>query len=140
MGANKARAQAAGTSKVGAKPKRTKVDFSQFRFVRIEINEAEKQQFRALLESGEFDPIPLDEWLDRGYKLSISNDSQGSGILASITSVNSDAHDAGLVLTGRGRDAITALAVLCYKDRYLAGEEGWLACESRRGGQYSDIG
>lgn len=140
MGSQKELKNEKRTAKVGAGKKRFKVPFSEFRFVRIELTEQEKNSYRQLLESGEFDEIPLDEWLASSYKVSLSADGEGGGVVASITSVYSDSPNAGLVLTARGRSAVSALAVLTYKDRYLAGEDGWLACESGRGGSYSDIG
>lgn len=140
MGSQKELKNAKRASNVGAKAKRSKVSFSDFRFVRIELTEAEKSTFKSLLESGEFDPIPLDDWISRGLKLSVSGDGENGTVLASLTVPYADMHDAGCVLTARGRDAITALAVLCYKDSYLAGEGGWRQSESERGGGYSDIG
>lgn len=140
MGSQKELKNAKRTANVGAKAKRSKVPFTDFRFVRIELTEAEKTAFRSLLESGEFDPIPLDGWMERGLKLSISPDGENGAVVASLTVPYSDMFDAGCVLTARGRDAITALAVLSYKDSYLAGEGGWRQAESERGGSYSDIG
>lgn len=140
MGSQKELKNAKKSSPVGAKAKRFKVPFSDFRFVRIELTEQEKQSFKALLESGEFDEIPLDEWMERELKLSVSVDTEHRSVLASLTVPYSDMQDAGCVLTARGRDAITALAVLTFKDRHLAGEGGWRQCESERGGSYSDIG
>lgn len=140
MGSQKELKNAKRTTAVGAKGKRSKVPFTDYRFVRIELTESEKSAFRGLLESGEFDPIPLDDWMARGLKLSISPDGENGTILASLTVPYSDMHDAGCVLTARGRDAITSMAVLAYKDQYLASEGGWRQAESERGGSYSDIG
>jgi len=140
VGSQKQLKQDARSSSIGKTDKRVKVPFAEFRFVRIELSEKEKSEFKALLDSGEFAEIPLDEWLDRGYKLTVSRDDKSSGVICSVTAVYTNAPDAGLVLTARGRDAITALSVLAYKDKYLAGDAGWLACESSRGGSYDDIG
>lgn len=140
MGANKSKKADTSSRRIGIADKRSKVPFNEFRFVRIELTEPEKQEFRALLDSGEFDEIPLDGWIGRGFKISISPDDKGGGIIASLSATYSDSDNKGLVLTARGRDAITALAVLEYKDKYLAGEDGWGSCEDRRGGSYSDIG
>lgn len=140
MGVSKEQKHAKRTGLKGSADKRRKVPFNEFRFVRVELTEKEKGEFRSLLEAGEFDTIPIDEFLERGLKLSVSRDFQNGSVVASLTAQYTDCSDAGQVLTAHGRDAVTALAVLTYKDRYLAGEDGWSACEARRGGSYSDIG
>lgn len=140
MGSQKQLKQDRKSTKIGAGDKRTKVPFADYRFVRIEFTPDEKTAFKSLLDSGEFDEIPLDEWIDRGYKLSLSRDDKTSSIVASLTSQYTVNTDAGLILTARGGNAITALAALTYKDRYIADESGWLACETQRGGAYDAIG
>lgn len=127
-------------TRLKSRTKQQKVAFNDFRFIRVELTEPEKDEFRSLLEGGEFDPLPLDDWLERGLKLTLSAERGKRTVIASLSGVWLDGGDAGLVLVGRGGDAITAMAVLQYKDEYLCGDEGWLAAETRRGGSYSDIG
>lgn len=117
-----------------------KVGFADFRFVRVELTEAEKAEFRALLTGGEFDVIDFDGWVRDGYKLSLTYDEQHSSFIATLTAQYRDMPNAGLVLTGRGKTVAAALAVLEFKDRYLAGDDGWAAAEQRRGGSYDDVG
>ncbi len=119
---------------------KSRVAFADYRFVRIELTEAEKVEFRSLLASGELEGMDIDAWLERGYKFTLTRDSKGGGVIASLSQQNVDSEDAGLILTGRGGDTVTAMAVLTYKDKYLAGDDGWKACEARRGGGYDDIG
>lgn len=117
-----------------------KLSFDQYRFVRIELTEAEKVEFRSQLASGEFDGLDVDDWIERGNKLTLAGDKKGGGVLASLSQQNVSHPDAGLILTGRGGTVTIALAVLAYKDRHLAGDDGWKACEAQRGGSYDDIG
>lgn len=140
MGVSKEQKNAKRAKLTGREDKRRKVPFNEFRFVRIELSEKEKSEFRSLLESGEFDALQIDGWLERGLKLSVSRDYQNNSVVASLTAQYTECVDAGLVLTAHGSDAATAIAVLTYKDHYLAGEAGWSACETSRGGSYSDIG
>lgn len=117
-----------------------KVPFTAYRFIRIELTEPEKVEFRELLAGGEFEGDAVTDWVQQGYKFTVNYDHQHSTFLASLSGQYENMLNAGLVLTGRGSSAPVAVAVLEYKDRYLADETGWAACETSRGGSYSDIG
>jgi hypothetical protein len=127
-----------------AKDKRTDGDgtipFSEMRFVRIELTEAEKEEFRALMANEEFTSDFLDKAVRAGYKVSFSLDKNGGGVLCSIRAESRGLLDAGLILTGRGKTIAVAVAVCEYKSNYLADENGWLAAETRRGGSFDDVG
>lgn len=123
-----------------ANGKRAKVPFGTARFVRIELTGQEKGEFRTLLDNGEFEQPPIQHWLDMGYKLTLSVDERGGGVVAVLSPQFLDVENAGLQLSARAGTWHDALAVLEYKDFYLAGEDGWAATEQRRGGSYSDIG
>lgn len=124
----------------GGDGKPAKVSFAEFRFVRIELTEREKDKFRELRDSGEFEPLDIDSWMQQGYKFSASYDPQYNSVVVSLSAQYRDMPNAGLILTGRGGSFASAVAVLEYKDKYLAGDDGWLAAETSRGGSYSDIG
>lgn len=117
-----------------------KVPFAEFRFVRIELDEPEKTEFRAMLSAGEYDGLDVSDILVEGYKLSISHDPTHSTFVASFTGQYKNMPNSGLVLTGRGSTASIALAVLVHKHSYVCGDEFWSVVESGRGGSYSDIG
>jgi len=114
--------------------------FSEMRFVRIELTTKEREEFHELLAQDEFDPRFLDLCLAARYNVSINRDKNGGGVLVSIRAEYKDMLDGGLILSGRGKDVFTAVAVCEYKSSYLADENGWLACETRRGGSATDIG
>lgn len=116
------------------------IPFAQMRFVRIEVTEAEKEEFRTLLESEEFSGGFLDQCIEAGYKVTFSKDKNGRGTLCSVRAETTELLDAGLILTGRGKSSAVALAMCEYKSNYLADENGWLAAETRRGGFYDDVG
>lgn len=130
----------------GARPASNRKDVSgtipygEMRFVRIELTEAEKQEFRALLAAEEFSPDFTDRVLTAGYKVGLSVDKNGGGFLCSIRAEARELLDAGLILTGRGKTVAIAVAVCEYKSTYLADENGWLEAEIRRGGSYDDVG
>lgn len=122
-----------------AKRKDAKVPFSESRFVRIELTEKDKEQFRALLEAGEFESLRIDDFLSERYSVSFSEGDGGKTVVCTVRMAYVDHPNAGLSLTGRGRDSATALAVCAYKHTYLCSEQLWRAAEDSRGGSYSDI-
>lgn len=132
----------AGKSKTKRESDRAnlKVPFSDFRFVRIELLEGEKEQFRSLMESGEFTDVDVDGWLLEGYSLKHTYDPQNKTFVCSLSQPYAEHPNGGLVLTGRGRDTATALSVVAFKHFYLCEDTLWREAESRRGGSYSDIG
>lgn len=117
-----------------------KVPFADYRFVRIELTEKEKDEFRGQLASGEFDDFDPSDWCRSGYKLTFSFDDTNNTFIATLTAQYKNMPNSGLVLTGRGGSIPTALAVLQFKHIHLCGDDGWKAAESLRGGSYSDIG
>lgn len=117
-----------------------KVPFGDIRFVRIELLEHEKQEFRSLLAAGEFSELSADDFLESGYKVTFSNDPRSEGVICSVTALQAEHPNGGLVLTGRGRDSFTAMAAASFKDRYLCPDGLWRAAEDQRGGSYDDIG
>jgi len=117
-----------------------KFSYGEMRFVNIELTAEEKEEFRKLLDANEFHPSFLDRCLAQNYTVTIGKDKRGNGILCSIRAEYKDMLDGGLILTGRGKDVLTAIAVCEYKNGYLADENGWLAAETARAGSYSDIG
>lgn len=140
MGHGKNPPQSAAKIKAEKQRENVKVPYADFRFVRLELTEPEKEHFRSLLASGEFESLSLDDFLRDGYKVTLSNTGENGTIICSVSMPYANHHNAGLVLTGRGRDAATAAAVVTYKHNYLAQDTLWREAESRRGGSYSDIG
>lgn len=127
-----------GTRRAGNSSER--YTYNEMRFVRIELTEEEKEEFRTLLAADEFHAAFLDTCLAAGYNVTVGTDKRGGGVLCCIRAELKELLDGGLILSGRGKDFLTALAVCEYKATYLADENGWLEAEVRRGGSYSDIG
>ena len=119
--------------------KNAKVPYADFRFVRLELTEPEKDNFRSLLGSGEFESLSPDDFLPDGYKVSFTSGDNEASVICSISQPFATHHNHGLILTGRGRDSATALAVCAYKHLYLCEDTLWREAEQRRGGSYSDI-
>lgn len=126
--------------KSGGEEHLAKVPFGQGRFVRLELTESEKDEFRELHGSGELGEFDHDHWLQAGYKLSSSYDVRNKATVVSLTQQYAGMDNAGLTLTGRGGTYDKALSVLQYKLVYLVGDELWAAIEAQRGGSYGDIG
>ena len=110
------------------------------RFVGIELLAEEKQNFRSLLESGEFESLSPDDFIERGYKVTFTADKRGGGVICTLSAPDLDHPNNGLLLTGRGGDSTTALAVAAYKDIYLCPDGLWLEAEGRRRRDADDIG
>lgn len=117
-----------------------RVPFADFRFVRIELLEGEKERFRDLLAAGEFAPLDADEFIVEGYTVKYTYDDKAKTVICSVSQPFVEHHNSGLVLTGRGRDTVTALAVCAFKHRYLCQDTLWREAEAQRGGSYDDIG
>lgn len=132
--------QRRNASKRSGEHKSSKVAFADFRFVRIELLADEKEDFKALLAAGEFSDVTPDQFISEGYTVKFSAGDNGSTVICSISQPCADHPNAALVLTGRGRDTATALAVCVYKHTILATDGLWRECESRRGTAYDDIG
>jgi len=116
-----------------------RVAFADFKFVRLELLADEKDKFKALLASGEFDDISPDEFVSQGYTVKYSPGDAGKTVICSITQPMVNHCNGGLVLTGRGRDSAVALAVCAYKHVYLCTEGQWREAENRRGTAFDDI-
>lgn len=120
--------------------KRVKVQFSSYQFVQMELSNEQKAEFRALASSGEFDRIDVDGWLHEGYKLTINYDDAHTTVIASLTAQYTDMENSGLVLTARGSDFSTAVAVLYFKHRYIAPDQLWRSYTNTRDRSADDIG
>ncbi len=110
------------------------------RFVRIELDATSKAEFKSLLDSGEFGDTCIDEFLKAGYSVRFSAGDGGKTVVCTVTcSVESDSNN-GLMLSGRGRDADTAIAVCVYKDTYLCNDGVWATGELKSVQDADDIG
>lgn len=124
----------------GASKSAAKHNFSDFRFVRIELREEHKERFRSLLDSGEFRDLSVDDYIALGYKVSFSGSNEGKTVVCSFSASSPEHGNAGLVLTSRAADSVTALAVNAFKDIYLCMDGLWRTGENAGGGDANDIG
>jgi len=113
---------------------------SEFRFVKLELDAARKSEFKALMDSGEFGTMDVDQYLRVGYKVTFSAQNEGNTVVCSISCNNPDDANYRSILTGRGRDASTALAVATFKDTYLCENGIWATGEPAGGLAPDDIG
>lgn len=129
-------------SKSSAEKKRenARVPFSDFRFARIELLEEEKERLRALVSSGEFESLSTDFFLEQGYGVGYSVGDDGKTVICTASMYDAGHPNGGLRLTGRGRDAASALTALAFKHIYLCEDGMWREAENRRGGSFADYG
>lgn len=128
-----------GTAKPDSKAPKY-IPFDAMRFCNIELDAAEKEEFKSLLVAGHVDLLATNEYISAGYELTFKLDRRGGGILVSLRAPIFGLENEGLVITGRGGDADTAFAVLSYKINHLVGERLWAQAEAERRGTTSDIG
>lgn len=116
------------------------IPFENYRFCRIELTEAEKDDLRAdYLPNASPIGIMTDLAIP-GYKFSYTLGDDGKTHLVSLTCRAVEDVNAGLTITARGGDVSKAIVVLGYKVLILCGERAWREVEHERGGRYDDIG
>lgn len=139
MGASNSERIARGSGKKTSTPSRpdTRLGYGDYRFVRVELSTEQKDEFRALVDAGEFDRFSIDDFLKSGYTVKFSAQDAGKTITCSVTCGVAGDVNCGLILTGRGRDSTTAARVVAFKDVYCCDDGAWASGE-RRGGEASD--
>ena len=94
-------------------------------FVDIPLSEADK----ASLDGLNFEPEDafkfLEEMVEDGYKISISQDTAHSCYIATATGRNPNDPNYGYALSGRGADVVGGLASLAYKHVTLCQRGVW---------------
>jgi hypothetical protein len=115
--------------------------FGDYKFIDINLTEEEKEIFRMEHFDAKLNTMTLiEDWVSAGYKLSISTDDKGGGVLVTLTARFGSAGNEGLILTARAGDAHKALQVLWYKDFFVCGDGGWALASGERSGLGGDIG
>lgn len=117
-----------------------KVAFGDFHFANVELTAEHKSDFRESDFLGDVTVSDMDYLLTEGHSVRFSLDSNGGGILCSASHADSQHPNGGFILTGRGSDARTALAVLLYKDSVVCGALGWEGYSNQLTDIADDIG
>lgn len=138
MSGNRNKVQRLSSTKSGTVSGR-RVGFGDFRFVKLDLLADEKQDLRRRLAEGFTEQVSIDYFVSEGYSVKFSLGDGGATVVCSISQANIDHQNAALILTGRGRDAITALAVCTYKHFILCNNGMWKEAEDRRVGSGIDI-
>lgn len=119
---------------------RDEVPFNQRRFVRIELNDEQKQEVKSFIADGEITGDVADYFSREGYVCSWKAMDGGKTVFVSIACIDREHPNAGLIITGRGRDFATALAVCAYKDKYCCEDHLWATGEDYNPDDADDIG
>lgn len=94
-------------------------------FVDVPLTDEDK----ASLAEGHFEAADafsfLEEMVEDGYKVSVSQDAKNSCYVASATGRRPDDPNNGYTLTGRGPDVVGSLASLAYKHITLCERGAW---------------
>jgi hypothetical protein len=115
-----------GKDKSDRKPGEVGVrDDAEFRgYINLSLTEAERTQFDVWVEQAGFAPT-LNAQCASGVNFAVKADPKSSGFLASATQRRSSSPNAGLCVTARGRDAVTALLRCVYSVAVLDRTERW---------------
>lgn len=98
---------------------------AEFRgYVNVNLSDEQKANYDAWAQGqGYFET--LEASVASGVNLSLKLDPKGGGYLASATQRNPASPNAGLVVTARGRDAVTAWGRVLFILTYLGHKERW---------------
>ena len=96
-------------------------------FVDIVLSDDEKDRIKGDVDGG-LVPAPtfIQALLDQGYKLSLSPDGRGGGVIATVTGAADGCLNQNYSLSGRGPDVVGALAMLEYKVENVCHWGHWL--------------
>lgn len=138
MGIEKDKEHAKRDARAAARGNKLRLGFNDFRFVRLDLTEAEKADLRSTMARYELSATDLEALRRDGYSLRISSDRDSDTALVSLSQPNGRHPNAGLILTARGRNTATALASLAYKLFIVIGERAWADVEAERDGAHGD--
>lgn len=101
-------------------------------FIDITLNDGDKERVQGDLAEGLFklDEALLD-FIDDGYKISITGDYAHGAVIVAVTGRAEDCENKGWTLSGRGPDVQGATAVLWYKVYTLAQGGPWAAVATK---------
>lgn len=102
-----------------------KIDYE---FVRGELNAEQKKDASTWMKKNQDDYSPmLDDLLANDYKLSMSFDSYNDTFVISLTGKPDNKHNAGKILTGRGKTWYLGLMSMLYKHHVLYKGAAWIS-------------
>lgn len=105
-------------------------------FVDIDLSADDRAGISELVQSGRFDAFEfVAGLLEAGYKFSLAGDVEHNSVVATATGRGSLNENEGYALSGRGPDAVGALASLYWKMVVVCAWGGWLEKADRAPGQ-----
>lgn len=140
MGQHERQAEQKRDSRRPGNTKSKRLAFGDYRFVRIDLSSEEKDDFHTRVGDGSFRPLGIAAYLSDGYSVKFSQADGGKTVVCTLTQTNVSHPNAGLSISGRGRDTETAFAVVAYKDIVVCNDGQWLQTEYERSGTSPDIG
>jgi len=115
------------------RPSKAKAEQGWLGFVDVQLSDADK----ASLAQGHFEAGDafqfMEEMVEDGYKVTISQDTAHSSYVASATGRLPDDPNNGYTLTGRGPDVIGSLAALAHKHIVICQRGSWRAVSGGSG-------
>lgn len=108
----------------GKKNDTSKGNFSGYRFISYDLNQADKEWLATHDVIGQFPLSLIDDLVLDGFKVSFSEDAKNNSFIASATDKRESSSHRGAILTGRGSTTINAWISLCYR-HYILSECDW---------------
>lgn len=125
---NEYKGKSRNNSSAGTSSKPKELGFHDYRFVSIELDKERKQQYRLLVESGEFSEFgEMGGYIDAGFSVKFSKDKKGGGVVVSVSCTDSENINGGLILSGRATTATAAWNVFRFKSEYICQNGNWSA-------------
>ena len=101
-------------------------------FIDIPLKDADKERVQGDIGEGLFKlEEALLDFIEDGYKVSITGDYAHGAIIVAVTGRSEDCENKGWTLSGRGPDVLGATAVLWYKVYTLAEGGPWAAVAAK---------
>jgi hypothetical protein len=120
------------------KPAKKSFEKIEYEFVRGELNADQKKDAAAWMKKHGDDYAPLlDDLLASDYKLSMSFDAYNDTFVISLTGKPDNAHNAGKILTGRGKSWFLGLMSMLYKHHVLFKGGAWVSDSASDDGDFS---
>lgn len=95
-------------------------------FVDVVLSDEDRERVKALAEQGEFDLWQyMKNWIEDGYKLSISPHNRGDTVIATLTGKSPDCVNLGFSMSAFGPGMEQALVALAYKHEIVCEGGVW---------------
>ena len=98
-----------------------------YTFVRFDVAEFDLELAVDDLPTGDDWLFIIPDWLDRGYKISLTTNSEHGGTCVTLTGKETGTDDDGYVMSAWGKSVESCVSKLFYLTDFVAGKVGFMA-------------